>query len=192
MLRKSRVRAARKQLRLSQGAEARNREALMQVILICCTLWGGFWFQFVIGFLYELPALYTLSDGNWYLPNLDFYRKTPGSFPFSVAGNFVFYSCIGSALGLFFGWIFTRGVAGKWRLRFAVVIFVIILMGWSGAAYLGKRAAWNEGLDASITKARHDWRQASDWNEDEWTLRYYRLRVEELEALARMNPYLKD
>jgi len=176
----------------SQASHTQNLEAVTLVILICGTLYAGFWIQFVTGILYNLPALYTLSGGKWPYPDLNFYLKPPGSYPFSVAGNFLFYSSFGSALALLFGWFFTRVAAGKWRLRFAVLVFVTILMGWSGAAYMGVRAAWNEGLEAEIVTTKNDWRRASRRNEDEWLLKYYRLRLEELEALAGNNPYRKD
>ena len=70
-----------------------------------------------------------------------------------------------------------------------MVVFVTILMGWSGAAYSAKRAAWTVGLEARIGKARDQWRRVSDWNESERELKYYRLKVEELEALAEQSPY---
>jgi len=182
---KARGRVARLRRAKENEAEARNDEARMQVALICYSLWAGFWLQFVIGVCYNIPAFHTLSGGFWFAPDYEFYLKSPGSYPFSVAGNFVFYSALGSVVAIFFGWIFTQGVAGKWRLRFAVAIFVTITMGWSIAAYQGGKAAWNEGLEKKIAKARENWRQAGYWQEDEWYLRECRMEVERLEALKK-------
>lgn len=196
---KGRGRAARLRLAKENEVETRSSEAQMQVTLICYSLWAGFWFQFVIGVCYNLPSIHTLSGGNWYAPDLDFYLVTPESFPFSIVGNFLFYSVIGSALALFFAWIFTKGVSGKWRLRFVVVLFVTIIIGWSGAAFLAEEAAWNEGLKKRIAKARQDWRWAareSDWDGGggwhEYHFQKAREKVERLEALAERNPYREN
>ncbi len=162
----------------------------MQVTFICCLLWAGFWFQFVIGVLYGIPAIHTLSGGLWYAPDYEFYLQTPGCFPFSVAGNFVLYSALGSAVAAFFGWIFTRGVAGKWRLRFAVAVFLTITLGWSIAAYRAEEAAWTVGLDMRIAKARRMWRWAAEFNEGEWTLKRYRLEVEQFEKIQKTRKWV--
>lgn len=180
---KARGRETRLRRENENEAEVRNRVARMQVTFICYGLWAGFWFQFVIGVLYNMPGLYTLSGGMWYAPDYEFYVKAHGSYPFSVAGNFVLYSAFGSALAIFFAWMHTRGVAAKWRLRFAVAIFVTITLGWSIAAYRAEEAAWTVGLDQRISKAREMWRMSADWNEDEWRLKSYRLEVEQLEKI---------
>jgi hypothetical protein len=180
---KARGRIARLQMAEIGAVDSRNREAQMQVTLICYSLWAGFWFQFVIGVCYNMPAIHYLSGGNWYAPDYMFYLKTPGSFPFSVAGNFLFYSILGSALAAFFGWIFTRGVAGKWRLRFAVALFMTITLGWSIASYRAEEAAWTDGLDERIIKLRQMWRWSAERNDDEWRLKSYRLQVEQLEKI---------
>jgi hypothetical protein len=190
---KARGRAARLRWAKENEEEARNHEALMQVALICYSLWAGFWLQFVIGVCYNIPAIHTLSSGNWYAPDYEFYIQTPGSFPFSsVAGNLVFYSAFGSAVAIVFCWIFTQGAAGKWRLRFAVAVFVTITLGWSISAYRAEEAAWNEGMDERIAKERRKWRWVADdigregggsWHEFE--LQRARERVEKLEALKK-------
>ena len=164
-------------------AEARNREARMMITFVCYSLLLGFWFQFVVGILYNIPALHTLSAGTWYAPDYEFYLKRPGSIPFSVAGNFVFYSAFGSALAIFFAWMHTRGVAAKWRLRFAVAMFGTITLGWSIAAYRAEESAWTVGLGRRISKAREMWRMSADWGDDEWRMKSYRLEVERLEKI---------
>jgi hypothetical protein len=184
-IRRIRGRAARLLRAKENEAETRNREAQLQIVMICQSLWVGFWFQFVIGVLYDFPAFYTLSGGLTWLPHHEFFVKSTGSIPFSIAGNFVFYSGIGSAMAVFFGWLFTRGVAGKWRLRFAVALFVTITLGWSIAAYRAEDAAWNEGIQKKIEKVRRDWSSAASDEDGEWRLRQYRLEVERLEGMKK-------
>ncbi|QTN31316.1 hypothetical protein HZ994_02890 [Akkermansiaceae bacterium] len=130
-----------------------------------------------------MPALHTLSGGLWYAPDFMFYLRTPGCFPFSTAGNFVFYSTLGSALAAFFGWMSTRNVAGKWRMRLAVTLFIAIPLGWSIAAYRAEEAAWADGLDGRIAQTRQMWRWSAEMDDDEIRLRRYRLEVERLEKI---------
>ena len=169
--------------------KARNMEARMRVVMVCYSLWVGFWFQFVMSVPYNMPAIYTLSRGCWYAPEIWFYLKTPGSFPFSIAGNFLFYSCIGSTVALVFGWLFTMGVSGKWRLRFVIILFIVIILGWSFSAFKAEEAAWNQGLAGKITEARLLMRVATEQGAEESELRHYRKAVEDLEALEEQNPY---
>jgi hypothetical protein len=185
-----RGRAARLRQAREHEAEVRNREARLQVTFICYALLLGFWFQFVTGILYDIPALHTLSGGLWYAPSYEFYLKAPGCFPFSIAGNFVFYSAFGSALAAFFGCMFTRGVVGKWRLRFAVALFITITLGWSIAAYRAEEAAWTVGIDQRIDKARQMWRRAAEMNEAEMWLRSSRLEVEQLEKIRKTREWV--
>lgn len=163
--------------------KVRSREAQLAVAIICGTLYAGFWLQFVVGMLYNHPAIHALSGGNWYPPPIEFYQKEHGTFPFSMAGNFLFYSGFGSALALFFGFLCSRGVERKKRLRFAVCLFVVLIMGWSIAAYQGEEAAWTDGLEVRISRAREFWRQEGEWERSESELRRYRLEVERLETL---------
>jgi len=83
-------------------------------------------------------------------------------FPFSIAGNFLFYSFMGSALALVFGWLFTNGIAGKWRLRLIVVLFVTIMLGWSISTFKAGKAAWNQGLPEKIVQARMLWHMSAE------------------------------
>ena len=184
-------RAARMRHAKQQEQNDRDFVARMQVVMICYSLWVGFWFQFVTSIPFNMPAIHTLSGGHWYAPEVWFYLNTPESFPFSMAGNLLFYSSIGSAVALVFGWLFTRGVKGKWRLRFAVLVFVSIILGWSIPAFRADKAAWNQGLPQKIAEARFHWRMVAEQGGDEWHLRHYRKQVEELEALAEQNPYLE-
>ncbi|HSP41724.1 MAG TPA: hypothetical protein VLO11_02535 [Luteolibacter sp.] len=49
----------------------------MQVVMICYSLWVGFWFQFVTSVPFNMPAIHTLSEGNLYAQEVWFYLKTP-------------------------------------------------------------------------------------------------------------------
>jgi len=44
----------------------------MFIVLICTTLWGFCWFQFVVGWPADLPALHWLSGGLWYPPPIEY------------------------------------------------------------------------------------------------------------------------
>ena len=172
-------------------ADSQNREVRMMVTFVCYSLWVGFWFQFVTGMMYGIPALHTLSGGHWYAPDYEFYLKRPDSVPLSsVAGNFVFYSAFGSALAIFLAWMYTRREAAKWRLRFAVAMFVTITLGWSIAAYRAEEAAWTVGLDRRISKVREMWRMSADWGDDEWRMKSYRLEVEQLEKIRKTRKWV--
>lgn len=189
-----RLKGREDRLRNASDNEMKGRilEVRMQIVMICYSLWVGFWLQFVTSVTFNMPAMHTLSGGNWYAPEVWFYLPTPSSFPFStIAGNFLFYSCIGSAMALVFGWLCTTGVAGKWRLRSMVVLFVAIILGWSISAYMAEKAAWTQGLTGKIAQARLFWHMSAERGGDEWELRYYRERIEELEALEKRSPYLK-
>lgn len=161
-------------------------DALTRIVLICCTLWGLFWFQFVIGVLYNMPALYTLSGGIWPGPAYEFYQDNPEPYPWSLAWIFVAISLLASLIALADAWIFTRHVRGKWRMRFAVCIFVTILCGWSIAS-LKAESGVIAGLEYQIKQERLSWRRAADWydnpRERENILRYHREKIEFLEDL---------
>ncbi len=159
-----------------------KREALMWSVLICTTLWGLFWFQFVISILYNLPGLYTLSGGIWYPPPIEFYQENSGPFPWSLAGTFVFISVFAASLGLVGACLRTHGVEGKWRMRFAVLIFSTILCGWS-IACLRAESGVAKGLEKRIERARELWKWAASDGEEERILKYYRMEVERLEGL---------
>lgn len=160
----------------------RDREAQMFVVMIGYALWGLFWFQFVIGVVSDLPAIYWLSGGNWCPPPHEMYVKNSGPFPWSLAWTFVFISSLASVLGMLGAWMWTIGVQGKWRMRFMVFIFCIITCGWSVATLKAKDGMWIE-IDQRIDEAREDWRRSADFKEGEWMLLRYRLEVERLEKL---------
>jgi hypothetical protein len=160
----------------------RDREAQMFVVMIGYVLWGLFWFQFVIGVVSDMPAIYWLSGGNWWPPPYEMYVKNSGPFPWSLAWTFVLISSLASVLGMLGAWMWTIGVQGKWRMRFVIFIFCIITCGWSVATLKAKDGMWIE-IDQRIDEAREDWRRAADFKEGEWMLRRYRLEVERLEKL---------
>lgn len=108
----------------------------MFVVLICTTLWGLFWFQFCLSTCFDIPAFYTFGEGKWYPPRIDYYLENTGPFPWSLAGTFVFLSFLAASLGLFGSWFWTYGVTGKWRIRFATLIFSTILRGFSLAGLI--------------------------------------------------------
>lgn len=160
----------------------RDREAQMYIVLICTSLWGLFWFQFVIGVVSNMPAIYWLSSGNWYPPPYEMYVKNSGPFPCSLAATFVFLSCFAAILGMIGAWMWTVGVHGKWRMRFAVLIFCFITVGWSIATLKAKDGMYAD-LDYRISNARENWRRAADWKYGEWELRRCRLEVEKWERI---------
>jgi|688.fasta_scaffold20216_7 hypothetical protein len=160
----------------------RDREAQLYVVMICHTLWCLFWFQFVIGVLSNIPAIYWLSGGNWTPPTYEMYVKNSGPFPCSLALTFVFISSLSCALGMLGAWMCTVGVHGKWRMRFVVFIFCFLTCGWSIATLKAKDGMWVE-IDQRIDEARQNWRRSADFNEGESMLRCYRVEVERLEKL---------
>ena len=161
----------------------------MGVAANCAVLWGLFWLQYVTGFMYNSPALYTLSSGIWYAPHFHFYLENYGPFPWSLAGTFVALSFFASVVGLSLSWICTCGVAGKWRLRLVALLFSTFVCGWSVAALMAEDGVWI-GVERDLARARDDWRRAADFGGDEWTLRFYREQVENLEKLLEMKPNL--
>ena len=165
-----------------QQRSAKEREALMFVVLICTTLWGLFWFQFVTSIIWGLPAFYTLSGGNWFYPEEESFIPNSGPFPWSLAGTFVFISFFVACLGLVGACLWTHGVVGKWRMRLAVLIFSTILCGWAIAG-LRAESGVVEGIEKRIEIAKEQWKEAAISGEDEWTLKYYRTEVERLEEL---------
>lgn len=143
--------AARRLERERREQRTRILEAGMGVAANCAVLWGLFWFQFVIGFMYNSPALYTLSGGNWYAPHFHFYLEYYGPFPWSLAGTFVALSFFASVVGLSLSWICTCGVAGKWRLRLVALLFSTIVCGWSVAALMAEDGVW-VGVERDLAK----------------------------------------
>ncbi len=160
----------------------RDREAQMYVVMICHSLCILFWFQFALGVVSDMPAIYWLSGGNWWPPPYEMYVKNSGPFPWSLAWTFVFISSLASALALIGAWMWTVEVHGKWQMRFAVLIFCFITCGWSFATLKAKDGMWVE-IDQRIDEARENWRRAADHNEGEWMLQRYRLKVEKWEKV---------
>lgn len=114
----------------------------MYTMVICGTMWGGFWLQFVIGFMYNSPAIHTLSRGNWFAPYVQFYLPVHPLQSISLAENFAWFSVFGSLLALLGIWHWTSGVRGRWKMRMLVAGFAVFLSVWSLAALAGKDAAW--------------------------------------------------
>jgi hypothetical protein len=166
---------------------AKNRESRLWIVMTIAVLWGLFWLQFVIGIMYDMPALYTLSGGNWYPPAIEFYDETSEPFPWSLAGTFVMFSLLASALGMAGAWWGTQGVPGKWRMRFVVLLFSTIVCGWSYAGLKAEDGKWI-GVENRIARAREQWRRAAYSGDEEWWLRRYREEVERWEKLLQTRP----
>ena len=123
-----------------------NHTAWMHTVMICISLWGGFWFQFVIQVLYDIPSLYVISDGVWFYPTLDYYLSPEAGLPFSLAEKFVGLSLFGSLLAIVGGWHFTIGAQGKRRMMLVIMGFAYLLSAWSIAGWQAEAGAW-EGLE---------------------------------------------
>ena len=165
--------------------EERNQrflEAMMHTLVTCTTLWGGFWLQFVIGIMYNMPALHTLLRGNWYPPYVVFYFPVHSPLPISLAEIFAWLSVFGSVLALCGVWHWTSGVRGRWRMRILVTGFAGLLCLWSLAALAAEDAAWR-ALEDRRTAIRQQIRQGgdADWlrvlkGEDEWIEQLLKMR----------------
>lgn len=139
--------AGRRAAVLTMESKQRDFEALMHTIVTCTTLWGGFWFQFVIGFMYNSPAIHTLSQGNWFVPYVGFYLPVHGPAAISLAECFAWLSVFGSLLALGGAWHWTRGVGGRWRMRLLVAGFAGWLSLWTLAGLAAEDAAWQALAD---------------------------------------------
>lgn len=159
----------------------RDIEALMHTMVTCGTLWAGFWFQFVIGVLYNMPAMHTLSRGNWFAPPVGFYLPVEAPPSISLAESFAFLSVFGSLLALAGVWHWTRGVRGRWRMRILVAGFAGFLSLWSLAALAGKDAAW-QFLENRRVEIQRELRETHDVN---W-LRVLRSEKEWIERMLEM------
>jgi hypothetical protein len=167
------------------GVERKQRdfEALMHTMVTCGTLWGGFWFQFVIGFMYNSPAIHTLSRGNWFAPHFEFYLPVHSPLAISLAESFAWLSVFGSVLALVGVWHWTRGVRGQWRMRVLVAGFAGFLSLWSLAALAGKDAAW-QALEERLVKIEREIVRTRD---ADW-LRFLRSEKESVERMLEMRP----
>jgi hypothetical protein len=115
---------------------------MLHTVLICTTLWGGFWIQFVAGYMFNLPAIHALSGGYWFAPLAGCYLPSQGPLPGSIAANFLLLSVLGAVVAMIGAWHFTRRVAGRWRMRLAVLAFATLLVGWACATKAAEDAAW--------------------------------------------------
>jgi hypothetical protein len=164
----------------------RDFDALMHTMVTCGTLWGGFWFQFVIGFMYNNPAIHTLSRGNWFAPSVGFYLPVEAPPSISLAESFAWLSVFGSMLALAGVWHWTHGVRGRWRMRMLVAGFAGFLSLWSLAALNGEDAAW-QSLEDRRVEIRREIVQARDAH---W-LGFLRSEKEAIERMLEMRPKRK-
>ncbi len=134
------------------GVERKQRdiEALMHTMVTCGTLWAGFWFQFVIGVFYNIPAMHWLSRRNWFAPHVEFYLPVDAPLSIPLAESFAWLSVFGSLLALVGVWYWTRGARGRWRMRMLVAGFAGFLSLWSLAALAGEDAAWQSLEDRRV------------------------------------------
>ena len=166
-------RAARQEIETRQ----RTNEGILHTVLICTTLWSGFWVQFLAGMPFNLPAIHTLSGGAWFAPQIGCYLPSPGPLPDSIAGNFLLVSVLGAAVAMVGGWHFTRRVAGRWRMRLAVLAFASLLVGWAMATAAAEPEAWR-----ALEQERKSLQQQLDRTTDpEWRPRL-RHRLKSIDA----------
>ena len=161
----------------------REIEALMHTMVTCGTLWGGFWFQFVIGFMYNSPAIHTLSRGNWFAPHVEFYLPVHSPLSISLAESFAWLSVSGSVLALLGVWHWTRGARSRWRMRMMVAGFAGFLSLWSLAALADKDAAWQD-LEVRLVRIHREIVEARD---ADW-LRLLRSERERIERMLETRP----
>lgn len=95
-----------------------------------------------------------------------------------------------ASIALVGAWVFTIGIDGKWRMRFAVTLFSILIVGWSLAGVTAEDASLR-GLEKDIAVAREQWRLSGD-SGDEWEVRFWRNQVEGMEALLKTREELAD
>lgn len=170
--------AARRRAILEEEQKQRNFEALMHTMVTCGTLWGGFWFQFVISFLYNNPALHTFSHGNWYAPYVGFYLPVRGTASISLAESFVWLSVFGSVMALVGVWLVTREVRGRWRMRILVAGFAGFLSLWAVAAWAAEDSAW-QALEDRLVEVKKEMERTYD-------VESYRWKKREKEGVERM------
>jgi hypothetical protein len=168
---------------VGQERKQRDIEAMMHTMVTCGTLWAGFWFQFVIAFLYNNPGIYTLSRGNWFAPQVEFYLPVHSPLSLSLAESFAWLSVSGSVLALLGVWHWTRGARGRWRMRVLVAGFAGFLSLWSLAALAGKDAAW-QALEDRLVRIEREIVEArsADW------LRLLRSERERIERMLETRP----
>ena len=165
--------------------ENRNRsfEALMHTVLICTSLWSGFWIQAVVGVLSNTPGLYTLTGGDWYLPTVDMYLPAQWPFQCSLAGAILGLSVFGSVMAIFGGWFWTRGVKGRWRMRVPVLGFASWLVFWSLVSWMPAEAAW-DGLVQERERLAEELWMSSDL---EWRP-FIRGKMQRIDWLLNLRP----
>jgi hypothetical protein len=164
-------------------SKQRDFEALMHTMVTCTTLWGGFWFQFVIGFMYNSPAIHTLSHGNWFVPYVGFYLPVHGPVAISLAECFAWLSVFGSLLALAGVWHWTRGVRGRWRMRILVAGFAGFLSLWALAGLAAEDAAWQ-----SIEDRRQEVQRELQKTRDEETIRWLESEMRWIEQTLKSRP----
>ena len=174
---------ARRSVGIKVEYRQRDFEALMHTIVTCGTLWAGFWFQFVIGIMYNCPALHTLTMGNWFAPYVEFYLPVHSPMAISLAESFAFLSVLGTLLALVGVWHWTHGVRGQWRMRILVAGFAGLLSLWSLTALGAERAAW-QALQDRLVEIDREIAQVRD---GDW-LRLLRSEKRSLESMLEMRP----
>jgi hypothetical protein len=175
--------AGRRILRVREEQKQRDFEALAHTMFTCGTLWAGFWFQFVISFMYNHPAIHTLSMGNWFAPHVEFYLPIDSPLAVSLAESFAGLSVFGSVLALLGVWHWTRGVRGRWRMRALVAGFAGFLSLWSLAALAAEDAAW-QSLEDRHSEIQRELRQV---HHAEW-IRLLRSEKAQIERMLETRP----
>lgn len=120
----------------------RNHHAILGGFMICGCLWWWFWIQFLIGWLFGLPALHTLSGGKWVAPVIDYFIHPNGQHGIPLSKSLFALSVFGCAMAISGSWLHSAGAASAWKVRGAVAVFCVLPLGWSLAALLAEDAAW--------------------------------------------------
>jgi len=179
---------ARREAWRALEAEEHARGALLRTVLICYCLWAGFWLQFLTSFVFDLPRLHVLSGGQWFLQmapyryphELDYLvvADPEKALPFSIAHNFIIASTFGVAMAWLGGWLGTRGVPGKWRMRFVILVFSILTLGYAWLALPAESIAWRD------LKAHREYLWQDSLMENEpWRMDFLRRRIDEIDDM---------
>lgn len=94
----------------------------------CYSLWALFWMQFLVLFVFGLPFYDFQAVGL-------FYYITPEQAPFGVStpAAWLGFSIAVGVIAVPGVWMVTRGVRGGWYMRFWMVVFATITVGFAWA-----------------------------------------------------------
>lgn len=160
-------------------ADVRVSEAMLRVALICFSLWMGFWIQFLVTFYYGLVGIY-VSGSLLVITEPHYFIPVTTGMGFPLVRQFLILAAAGAALAIGAGWWITRGVPGRWRMRFAVCLFASIQFGYAALNQAAEESTWRgveKWRDYNATEAK----EAVDPREREmhqWYVNYYNALLE--------------